>query len=82
VLAVAPGETDVATLGTRQGFAVCCDPDRPGEVVTAVRTLAGNPPRLKTMGLAAAAAAPGYDRVQENARFERILCDITRRSTG
>src|SRR5215475_15842338 len=33
IVAVAPGETDVASLGKRQGFGVATDPDRPAELV-------------------------------------------------
>ena len=39
IVAVAPPETDVASLGVAQGFAVCCDPDQPQDLVNAVRGL-------------------------------------------
>jgi colanic acid biosynthesis glycosyl transferase WcaI len=73
ILAVAPVETDVATLGARQGFAVSCSPDRPAELVAAVRKLAGDPERLRAMGHAARMAAADYDRVAEAQKFEQIL---------
>jgi hypothetical protein len=76
VLAVAPSETDAASLGTRQGFALSCDPDRPEEVVATVRQVQANPARLAAMGRAARAAAADYDRAGEAQKFEQILTHI------
>jgi colanic acid biosynthesis glycosyl transferase WcaI len=73
IVAVAPKETDVVTVGVRRGFAVAADPDRPAEVVSAVRALACDPLRLKAMGQAAREAAPDYDRVKELQTFARII---------
>jgi colanic acid biosynthesis glycosyl transferase WcaI len=76
IVALAPGETDVATLGGRQGFAVTCNPDHPSEMVKAVRELLAHPARLATMCLAAKAAAPNYDRSRESLRFEQVISSI------
>jgi colanic acid biosynthesis glycosyl transferase WcaI len=73
IVALAPAETDVASLGMRQGFAVCCDPDNTEELVSVVRALAANECGVKTMGEAARAAAAGYDRVREAQKFEDII---------
>jgi colanic acid biosynthesis glycosyl transferase WcaI len=73
IVAVAPSETDVASLGMKQGFAVCCNPDDPEEMVTAVRALATNRSLTDAMKKAARAAAPGYDRVREAEKFEQIV---------
>jgi len=73
ILAVAPKETDAASLGVQRGFAVAADPDRPAEVVSAVRALASDPKKLKAMGEAARAAAPDYDRVEELKKFVTII---------
>jgi colanic acid biosynthesis glycosyl transferase WcaI len=73
IVAVAPNETDVVSLGVQLGFAVAADPDRPLEVVSAVRVLASDPHKLKTMGEAARAAAPEYDRVKELKKFVEIV---------
>lgn len=73
IVAVAPQETDAVSLGVRRGFAVAADPDRPAEVVSAVRALASDPMQLKAMGQAARAAAPDYDRVRELQKFVRII---------
>ena len=73
IVAVAPKETDAVSLGIRRGFAVAADPDRAEEVVSAVRALVSNPNKLKTMGEAARAAAPDYDRVKELQKFVEII---------
>ena len=77
IVAVAPRETDAVSLGIQRGFAVAADPDRPGEVVSAVRALASDPRKLKTMGEAARAAAPDYDRVKELQKFVEIIEHLT-----
>ncbi len=77
IVAVAPKETDAVSLGIQRGFAVAADPDRPAEVVTAVRTLASDPHVLKAMGEAARAAAPDYDRVKELQKFVKIIEHLT-----
>jgi colanic acid biosynthesis glycosyl transferase WcaI len=76
IVAVAPEETDVVTLGLRSGFAVSADPDNPADLVSAVRLLAGNAQKLKTMGEAARAAAPNYDRVKELQKFVEVFDDF------
>jgi colanic acid biosynthesis glycosyl transferase WcaI len=73
IVAVAPKETDVVSLGIQQGFAVTADPDKPAEVVEAVRMLTADRNKLKTMGDAARAAAPAYDRVAELQKFVEML---------
>jgi len=73
IVAVAPEETDVVTLGLRSGFAVFSDPDKPVDLVSAVRALIGNAQKLKAMGEAARAAAPDYDRVKELQKFAEVL---------
>jgi len=72
IVAVAPEETDVARLGVRQGFGIVADPDRPEQLVAAVRELAENRERLKEMGIAAKEAARDYDRGKELQKFVQI----------
>ena len=76
ILAVAPSETDAVSLGTHQGFAVSCDPDRAEDVVATVREVQANPVRLAAMGRAARAAAANYERAGEAQKFEQILTRI------
>jgi colanic acid biosynthesis glycosyl transferase WcaI len=73
IIAVAPKETDAAVLALRQGFGVAADPDKPEELVAAIRALASDPKRLADMGAAARAAAFDYDRVKESAKFVQII---------
>jgi glycosyltransferase involved in cell wall biosynthesis len=73
IVAVAPKETDAVSLGIQRGFAVAADPDRPAEVVSAVRALASDPSKLKKMGDAARAAAPEFDRAKELQKFAEII---------
>ena len=73
IVAVAPTGTDAVSLGVQRGFAVAADPDRPAEVVSAVRALASDPNKLKAMGEAARAAAPDYDKVKELQKFVEII---------
>ena len=76
ILAVAPAETDVVSLGVPGGFAVAADPDIPGELVTAVRGLLADMNKLRTMGEAAQAASPAYDRVGELQKFLQVINEI------
>jgi colanic acid biosynthesis glycosyl transferase WcaI len=73
IVAVAARETDVVTLGTRQGFAVGCESGDVAELVAVVRGLVAEPERVRGMGEAALAAAPGYDRVGEGGKFEAVV---------
>jgi glycosyltransferase involved in cell wall biosynthesis len=73
IVAVAPEETDVVSLGVQRGFAIAADPDRPALVASAVRELASDPAKLKAMGEAARAAAPDYDRGKELQKFVEII---------
>jgi glycosyltransferase involved in cell wall biosynthesis len=73
IVAVAPMETDVASFGLRQGFGIATDPDRPAELVTAMRALVADGNRVKQMGTAAKEAARGYDRVFELQKFVEIV---------
>jgi colanic acid biosynthesis glycosyl transferase WcaI len=73
ILAVAPEETDVASLGAKFGFAISADPDDPEKVVAAIRSLVTNIEKVQIMGRAARAAAPDYDRVKELQKFVKII---------
>jgi colanic acid biosynthesis glycosyl transferase WcaI len=65
IVAVAPCECDVVSLGIQKGFSISADPDHPEEFVSRVRELLTNPDQVSRMGKAAAAAAPQYERGQE-----------------
>jgi glycosyltransferase involved in cell wall biosynthesis len=73
IVAVAPEETDAASLGAKFGFAVSADPDSPEKVAAAIRSLVMDGAKLQSMGRAARAAAPDYDRVKELQKFVKII---------
>jgi len=73
IIAVAPEETDVASLGAKFGFAVSADPDDPEKVAAAIRLLAMDTEKVQSMGRAAKAVAPDYDRVKELQKFVKIV---------
>jgi glycosyltransferase involved in cell wall biosynthesis len=73
IVAVAPAESDAATLALRQGFGVAADPDKPEELVAALRALMNDPPRIAALGAAARAASFDYDRVSELRKFVEII---------
>ena len=73
IVALAPLQTDAASLGAREGFGVAADPDNPAELVAIVRALLGDPARLAEMGTAARTAASRYARANETLKFVHIL---------
>jgi glycosyltransferase involved in cell wall biosynthesis len=79
IIAVAPTQTDAASLGARDGFGVAADPDRPAELMAIVRALLADPARLAAMGLAARVAAPRYARVKETLKFAQIIEEASQR---
>jgi colanic acid biosynthesis glycosyl transferase WcaI len=76
IVTVAAKETDAALLGTRQGFALCADPDQVSELVAAVRSLSGDARRLRSMGQAALAAAASYDKRVELRKFLQVVNEV------
>src|SRR5580700_9800524 len=56
IVAVAPEETDAASLGAKFGFAVSADPDKPESLATALRLLVMDTDKVQNMGRAARAA--------------------------
>ncbi len=73
IVAVATEETDAASLGTKFGFAVSADPDSPEKLAAVIRSLMMNGTKLRSMGQAARAVAPDYDRVKELQKFVNII---------
>ena len=73
VVAVAPQQTDAASLAARDGFGVAADPDNPAELVAMVRALLVDPARLASMGAAARIAATQFARADECLKFVQVL---------
>jgi colanic acid biosynthesis glycosyl transferase WcaI len=73
IVAIAPEETDAASLGAKFGFAISADPDSPESVTAAIRSLVKDEAKVQSMGRAARAVAPDYDRVKELQKFMKII---------
>jgi len=73
IVAIAPEETDAASLGAKFGFAVSADPDDPESVTAAIRSLVKDGAKVQSMGRVARAVAPDYDRVKELQKFVKII---------
>jgi putative colanic acid biosynthesis glycosyltransferase WcaI len=65
IVALAPRECDVVSLGEKSGFSISADPDDPAHFAYAVRQIFRNAEQLRKMGEAALAAAPQYERGEE-----------------
>lgn len=65
IVALAPAQCDVVSLGKEKGFGVSADPENAGDFASRVRELVEAGDRLREMGRAAAAAAPEYERARE-----------------
>ena len=75
IVALAPMECDVVSLGNKNGFAVSADPDSPAQFAECVRKIAGDSQLLRKMAEAAAAAAPEYEQTGELQKLVAVLED-------
>ncbi len=73
IVAVAPAECDVVSIGKRKGFSISADPDDPEEFAERVRELLSNAQRLHRMGEAAELVAPEYARRQELQKLIEVV---------
>ncbi|MGB2636033.1 MAG: glycosyltransferase family 4 protein [Candidatus Acidiferrum sp.] len=73
ILAVAPAECDVVSIGSQKGFSISADPDNPAQLVDRVREILFDGEKLHRLGVAAAATAPEYERGQELAKLVKVL---------
>ena len=73
ILAVAPAECDVVSIGSRKGFSISADPDNPAQLVDRIREILFDGERLHRLGVSAAATAPEYERAQELAKLVKAL---------
>jgi len=81
IVAVAPSECDVVSLGEAKGFSIAADPDDPARFAQLVRHLSQNPVKLSDMSKSALAAAPQYNRFSELAKLVRIIEEATASGT-
>jgi glycosyltransferase involved in cell wall biosynthesis len=73
IVAVAPAESDAASLTTRIGCGVVADPDSAEDVATKILALSAEPRRVLEMGEAARAAANDYNRITELHKFLGVV---------
>jgi glycosyltransferase involved in cell wall biosynthesis len=73
IVAVAPRECDVVSLGEEKGFSISADPDDPAGFAQLARQLSQAPAKLQEMARAALAAAPEFERARELAKLVRII---------
>jgi glycosyltransferase involved in cell wall biosynthesis len=73
IVAVAPAECDVVSLGKEKGFGISTNPEDAGEFAGRVRELFRDEERLREMGAAAAAAAPEFERGRQLERLVAVV---------
>jgi colanic acid biosynthesis glycosyl transferase WcaI len=73
IVALAPPECDVVSLGKQKGFSISADPDDPAEFVDSVRRMVRDPQQTRKMEKAAVAAASEYDREQELRKLVAVV---------
>ena len=73
IVAVAPNECDVVSLGEAKGFSIASDPDDPARFAQLVRDLSQNPAKLSEMSRAAFAAAPEFERTSELQKLLKLI---------
>jgi colanic acid biosynthesis glycosyl transferase WcaI len=73
IIALAPRECDVVSIGEAKGFSVSADPSDPVQFARAVQQLVRDPERVRRMGEAASAAASEYERGRELGKLVKII---------
>jgi glycosyltransferase involved in cell wall biosynthesis len=76
IVAVAPAECDVVSIGKNKGFSVSVDPDDPTDFANLVRAMAADPNWVRQMGVAALTTAPEFERSQELLNLMKILREL------
>jgi colanic acid biosynthesis glycosyl transferase WcaI len=73
IVALAPRECDVVSIGEVKGYSVSADPGDPAQFARVVQQLVQDPERVRLMGAAASAAAPEYERSRELAKLVKVI---------
>jgi colanic acid biosynthesis glycosyl transferase WcaI len=73
IVALAPAECDVVSLGGQRGFSISADPDNPAQFAKRVKELVADPERVRRMGEAATSVAPEYDQAQELQKLVGVI---------
>jgi colanic acid biosynthesis glycosyl transferase WcaI len=82
IVALAPTECDVTSLGNTRGFGASANPDDAEDFVQCVRELARDSERVKRMGIAAAACAPDFERTRELEKLVHVIEAAANRASG
>ena len=73
IVAVAPRECDVVSLGEAKGFSIAADPDDPTRFGQLVRNLSQSLAKIDEMSRAALAATPEFERSTELQKLLKII---------
>jgi glycosyltransferase involved in cell wall biosynthesis len=73
IVAVAPTECDVVSIGQRKGFSISADPDHPKQFAERVREMVSDAEWVRQMGEAAARVAPEYERGEELRKLVEVV---------
>jgi glycosyltransferase involved in cell wall biosynthesis len=73
IVAVAPAESDAASLTKRIGCGLVADPDSAEDVAAKILAMSAEPRRVQEMGEAARAAASDYNRISELHKFLLVV---------
>ena len=73
IVALAPEDCDVVSLGEAKGFGVSANPDDAGEFARCVSDLRRDPERLRQMACAAARAAAEFERGRELEKLVAVI---------
>jgi glycosyltransferase involved in cell wall biosynthesis len=76
IVALAPRECDVVSIGEARGFSISADPSDPAQFALAVQQLIRDPERVRRMGEAASAAAPAFERSRELSKLVKIIEEV------
>jgi colanic acid biosynthesis glycosyl transferase WcaI len=78
IVALATEECDAVSLGKAKGFGVAAGPEDSEGFAQRVRELVAEPERLRQMGMAAAAAAPEFERRRELQKLVAVVEEAAR----
>ena len=76
ILVVATSETDAARIVMSRGCGIAVDPEKPSDMMDAVRRMSRDAGWLQQLGEAARAAALEYDKVLELGKFVRVIGEV------
>jgi glycosyltransferase involved in cell wall biosynthesis len=77
IVAVAPNECDVVSLGKQMGFSVAADPDAPEQFVQTIREILHDSHRLSAMGEAGSEAATHFERKRELGKLIGLIEQVS-----